>query len=99
MKETKSIRRGIVLFFLLLTVIFWACITTQVTRLNQNEYPPGDPSDVMVYLTPEDIKGEYEKIALIHMQGEGSWTNEQQMFEKAKQKAATLEPTGLYSVK
>jgi len=95
MKETQSKRRDIVLFFLLLTVVFWACITTQVTRLNQNEYPPGDPSDVIVYLTPEDIKSEYEKIALIHMQGEGSWTNEQQMFEKAKQKAATLGANGI----
>ncbi len=95
MKETQSICKGIVLFLLLFMVVFWACITTQVTRLNQNEYPPGDPSDVIVYLTPEDIKSEYEKIALIHMQGEGSWTNEQQMFEKAKQKAATLGANGI----
>ena len=72
-----------------------ACIRTQLTRLSDSSYSAIDPEEVRVYLTEDDVKGEYDKIGLIHAQGTASWTNEQQMIEAARKKAASIGANGI----
>lgn len=71
------------------------CVTTQYTTLSKQTYEPVPSEDVVVYLTEKDIKGDYEKIGLIHMQGESSWTNENQMITAARKKAAKMGANGI----
>lgn len=80
-------------FFLLLAIV--GCVHTQYTKLSRQAYDPISPEDVIVYLTAADIKGEYEKIGLIHMQGEASWTNENKMIAAARKKAASMGANGI----
>jgi len=76
-------------------IILTSCVHTQVTKLSNTTYPSVDPEEVVVYLTPNDIKDYYEKIGIIHAQGESSWTNEQQMIKAAKKKAASIGANGI----
>ena len=67
------------------------CVSTQVTKLvSKIDYPPVSPEEVQVYLNEKDIVHPYEKLAIIHMQGDATWTNEAQLIEAAKKKAAKL---------
>jgi hypothetical protein len=79
-----------------IAILFMGCVQTQVTKLsNRGNYDPIPPDDVTVYLTTEDIKGEFEKIGLIHAQGETSWTNEQQMIHAARKAAGDMGANGI----
>lgn len=75
--------------------LFFSCVHTQLTRLSEEEYPEVQPDDVMVYFSPSEIKGEYEKLGIIHAQGEGSWTNEHQMLETVRKKAGGIGANGV----
>ncbi|NIR49545.1 MAG: hypothetical protein GWN41_09865 [Phycisphaerae bacterium] len=63
--------------------------------MTNQTYPNVDPEEVVVYVTPNDVTGDYEKIGIIHAQGESSWTNEHQMIESAKKKAASIGANGI----
>ncbi len=53
-----------------LLLVITGCINTQVTKLTNQTYPNVDPEEVVVYVTPNDVTGDYEKIGIIHAQGE-----------------------------
>jgi hypothetical protein len=46
--------------------------------------------EVAIYRTAAQVPGKYEEIALLHSKGASSWTNEPQMFESMKVKAAEV---------
>jgi hypothetical protein len=82
--------------FIAIILVFCGCVQTQVTKLsNRGSYDPIPPDEVVVYLTTEDIKSEFEKIGLIYAQGEASWTNEQQMIEAARKAAGKMGANGI----
>jgi len=63
--------------------------------LSSKQYPPIHPSQVQIYLSEDDIEAPYEKIAIINAQGEGSWTNESQMYKAARKRAAKVGANGV----
>lgn len=76
-------------------ILITGCVSTQYTKLSTRSYDSVHPDDVVIYLTEGDIKGDYQKIGLIHMQGESSWTNENQMIAAARKKAAKMGANGI----
>ena len=77
-------------------VLFVGCVTAQVTMLGApGKYTPIKPEQVQIFLSETDIKVPFEKIALIHAQGESSWTDEKQMLEAARKKAASIGADGV----
>jgi hypothetical protein len=81
---------------LLLGLLLWTgCVTTSVVPLNGRQYAPIDPRDVVLYLDEADIPDTYEKVALIYAQGDYSLTDQTQMFEKVRKKAAGLGANGV----
>jgi hypothetical protein len=86
--------KNLCMLFILLFVA--GCVTAQITMLGApGKYSPTTPDKVQVFISESDIKVPFEKIAIIHTQGESSWTNEQQMIETAKKKAAAIGADGI----
>ena len=80
---------------LLFGFILSGCVTASVTTLNNTDRPPISPEDVTIYLQESDIKGEFEKMAIIDLSGASGWTNEEQIYEKARKEAAEIGANGV----
>ncbi len=80
---------------LLFGLILSGCVTASVTQLNNSDRPPIAPEDVTIYLQESDIKGEYEKMAIIDLSGASGWTDEEQIYEKARKEAAEIGANGV----
>jgi hypothetical protein len=64
------------------------CVRAHTTMLTPDRYAPVPAEDVYVYLAPEELPEECVRVALIHAAGNANWTNERQMIEAGKRKAA-----------
>jgi hypothetical protein len=85
--------------FLLAAAVFpllAACVTTNVAMLSPaGRYAPVPQDQVQVFLSAEEIRGEYERIAIINAQGGSSMTNEGQMIRKLQLRAGNLGANGI----
>lgn len=79
----------------LLTLVLGGCVVTSVTPLSNKQYDPVSPDQVVIYLDETDIPGEFEKLAIINAKGESSWTDEKQMYERARKDAAKIGANGI----
>jgi len=50
---------------------------------------------VTVYLDESDIQGEYEKMAIINLEGASGWTDESDIYRKAREEAAKIGANGV----
>lgn len=74
---------------LLAIVALSGCISTNAVRLGQpNQYPPVKPEEVQVFMTAADVKGEYDKVAIINAEGNYNFANDERMINAMKKKAA-----------
>jgi len=68
-----------------------ACVTTNATRLGGGPIRPKvDPQEVLIYRSAEQVPGRYEEIAILHSEGEASWTNEEAMYRSMRKKAGEM---------
>jgi hypothetical protein len=73
-----------------------ACVTTTATRLGQGRIRPAiAPDSVVIYLITADVPGRYEQVALLNSSGNVDYTNEQQMYNSMRKKAAELGANGV----
>lgn len=89
----RIIKSGIFLF--LLSVIFVSCVSTSATMLSSKTFPPLTPEEVTIYLSEDDIPGEYERIAIINARGDSGMTNERQLYEAVRKRAAKIGANGV----
>jgi len=72
------------------------CVTTNATRLGGGPTRAQvDPANVVLYRTAEQVPGRYEEIAILHSEGEASWTNEEGMYNSMRKKAGELGANGV----
>ena len=74
------------------------CVFTQATMLDGTAYLPVDADDVVLYLDEadiEDIEDEWESIAIIHAQGDATWTRESKMLKAARKRAGKIGANGI----
>ena len=71
------------------------CVFTQATMLDGTAYLPVDADDVVLYLGEADIEGEWESIAIIHAQGDATWTRESKMLKAARKRAGKIGANGI----
>lgn len=71
------------------------CVTAEATMLANESYEPVPVEEVTIYLSVDDIPGEFEKIAIINAQGSSTMTKKKQMYEKAREKAAEVGANGV----
>lgn len=81
---------------LMLLLAVLGCVRTNAVMLGTpGHLAPVSPDEVQVFLTEADVKGEYDKVALINAKGESSWTNEAKMIKAMQKKAAALGANGI----
>ena len=73
------------------------CVTTNATMLGTATItrPVINMAAVKLYRTADQVPGNYEEIALLHSKGSWSTTDEPQMYESMRQKAAELGANGV----
>lgn len=68
-----------------------ACVNVHATRLGSpRPLPPVHPEDVWVYQDEDDIEGEYDRVAVLFVDGDVHTTNQRQMIRAARKKAGRL---------
>lgn len=76
---------------LLALVALAGCISTNAVKLGEpTQYPPVNPEEIKVFLKEEDVKGEFDKIAIVNAEGNYSYANDERMITAMKKKAAKL---------
>ena len=78
-----------------LSMMLTGCVQTSATMLSSKEFPPLTPEEVTIYLSEEDIPADYEKVAILNATGSTAYTNEQQMYEAMKKRAAKVGANGI----
>jgi hypothetical protein len=92
-RQTDVMKRA--LPFLTLILLLAGCVQTQATMLADFDLPPVHPDDVVIYLSESDIVGDWEKIAIIHAQGDSQLTRESNMLRKARERAGEIGANGI----
>jgi hypothetical protein len=79
------------LFAPLALVAMTACVNVNATRLGPvRDLPPVHPDNVWVYQQEMDIEGEFDRVAVIYVDGDANTTNQRQMINAARKKAGRL---------
>ena len=89
----KTMTKG--LLIIIMSFILVSCVSTSATMLSSKTFPPLTPEEVTIYLSEDDIPGEYERIAIINAKGDSGMTNEKQMYEAVRKRAATVGANGV----
>src|SRR5918996_3098960 len=77
------------LFALVLTLS--GCISTNAVRVGEaTQYPAVKPEEVKVSLKEDDVKTDFDKVALINAEGNYTYANDERMINAMKKKAAKL---------
>lgn len=62
----------------------------ETTTLGPTNFEPVSPDQIWVFFSEEEIENEYTRIALFHLEGDATWTQESKMIEKAKKRAGEM---------
>lgn len=72
------------------------CVSVQSTRLGSGLIRPSvSPDKVAIYRNAEQVRAQYEEVALLSAAGDYSLTNEEQMYKKMREKAGALGANGI----
>jgi hypothetical protein len=73
-----------------------ACVSTNATVLDPTiKLARTCPDAVRLYTTPARVPSTYREVALLNSKGESNWSNEEQMMESMRKKAAELGANGI----
>ncbi len=73
-----------------------ACVRTNATVLDPNlKLVRMCPDAVRLYTTPAKVPAQYQEVALLHSSGESGWSDEEDMLESMREKAARLGANGI----
>jgi hypothetical protein len=68
-----------------------ACVNVNAMRLGPvREYAPVHPDNVFVYQDEMDIDGDFDRVAVIYVDGDANTTSQRQMINAARKKAGRL---------
>ncbi len=73
-----------------------ACVSTNATVLDPTlKLARSCPDGVRLFTTPARVPSTYREVALLNSKGESNWSNEEQMMESMRRKAAELGANGI----
>lgn len=82
-------------YLLAVSIILSSCVSASVTELNPGkQYSTVSPDQVQVFLSEEDIKCDYEKVALINTKA-GYNLKDEKSVKKARTKAGEVGANGI----
>lgn len=85
MKTTAKFLPILALLFLIS-----GCITMETTTLGPTNFEPVPSDQIYVFFSEDEIEYDFTRIALFHLEGDATWTQESKMIEKAKKRAGEL---------
>lgn len=88
-------KRSLIAVSLLALLFTAACVSTQATMLAGAKRDPITPDQVKIYRSADQVPGRYEEVALLTSAGDYAATNEGEMFESMRKKAAELGANGV----
>jgi len=74
------------------------CVTANVQTLSPKTYAAIPVDSVTVFLDVSELQADsiaYERLALIHLKGDQTFTDQESLFKKAREKAAELGANGV----
>jgi hypothetical protein len=79
-----------------LLAVATACVRTNATVLDPNlKLVKMCPDAVRLFTTPAKVTAPYNEVALLHSSGEAGWSDEEDMLESMREKAAKLGANGI----
>jgi hypothetical protein len=72
---------------LMMGIALTGCVRAHTTLLTPHRYEPVPAEEVAVYLSADEVPAACERVALIHAEGDATWTNESQMISAARKRA------------
>lgn len=63
--------------------------------LSSKSFPATTPEEVTIYLSEDDLPGEFERIAIINAKDDSEFTNESQLYEAVRKRAASIGANGV----
>ena len=77
-------------------LVLGACTSTGAVLLGGTDpYPETDPYEVRVFLSEDEVPGDYERIALVTARSDSEWTDEADLIRAMRKRAARLGANGL----
>jgi len=98
MKKWMSVYIFFIAFLLvacLIAIFLTGCMSTKAVRLGGSFRVPVPVEMVVIYRTADQVKGEYEEIALLAFTGETTFTSEAGMWKSLQKKAGKMGANGV----
>ena len=77
-------------------VVLGACVSTNAALIDPTVHLARTcPSAIKLYMTPDKVGRPYREVALLNAKGESNWSNEEDMIESMRDKAAEVGANGI----
>jgi hypothetical protein len=77
-------------------IVMAGCVQTNAALMDNGLHLARTcPAGVRLYSTPSKVQAQFEEVAILNSSGLSEWTNESQMMESMRKKAAELGATGV----
>jgi len=76
--------------------VLGACVSTNAALIDPTVHLARTcPSAIRLYTTPDRVGHPYREVAILNAKGESNWSNEEQMIESMRDKAAEVGANGI----
>ena len=80
----------------LAAVVLGACVSTNAALIDPTVHLARTcPSAIRLYTTPDRVGHPYREVAILNAKGESNWSNEEDMIESMRDKAAEVGANGI----
>ena len=77
-------------------VVLGACVSTNAALIDPTVHLVRTcPSAIRLYTTPDRVGHPYREVAILNAKGESNWSNEEDMIESMRDKAAEVGANGI----
>ena len=90
-------RRMLSVAVLVASAVTWsACVSVNATKVSPGRsFSPVPKDRVRIFQAEDDVPGEYTEVAILHASGQENWTDQSDMMNKMREKAAELGANGI----
>jgi hypothetical protein len=82
--------------FLVIVALVCGCVRTNAALIDPSvQLAPTCPSSVKLYTTPDRVGHPYREIAVLNAKGESNWSDEGDMIQSMREKAADVGANGI----
>ena len=80
---------------IVISLLFTACVSTHALKLSSVSHPPLSSDSVQVYVSEDEVKENFEKVATIEVKGSSIWKTKEALLKRLKEKAGAIGANGI----